>query len=196
MKRCCWDINKRGAVGETPLHLCLLDGSTLHKDLAKRLVRLFPELVNDIYLMDEYYGENALHMAIVNEDPNMVKYLLQFNVDMYQRCCGNFFLPEDQKSGRQESLIKEYPVLPLKTNYVGRFYFGEYPLSFAATLDQFDCVRLLLTKGVDPNKQDSNGNTVLHMLVIHNKLVRKLLFSHTIIHIFILYHRKCLNFYY
>lgn len=111
-------------------------------------------------------------MAIVNEDPNMVKFLLQFNADIYQRCCGKFFCPDDQKSGRQETLMNEYPILPLKTNYLGRFYFGEYPLSFAATMEQFDCVRLLLTQGVDPNKQDSNGNTTLHMLVIHNKLVK------------------------
>ena len=172
MKKTCWDINKRGAVGETPLHICLLAGSTLHKELAKRLVKLFPALVNDIYLTDEYYGENALHMAIVNEDPNMVKFLLSYNADIYQRCCGKFFCPDDQKSGRQESLMQEYPILPLKTNYCGRFYFGEYPLSFAAAMEQFDCVRLLLTQGVDPNKQDSNGNTALHMLVIQNKLVK------------------------
>ena len=55
-RNCCWKIDKRGACGETPLHLCLLVGSTLHKDLAKRLIKLFPELVNDIYLSDEYYG--------------------------------------------------------------------------------------------------------------------------------------------
>jgi transient receptor potential cation channel subfamily V protein 5 len=113
-------------------------------------------------------------MAIVNEDPNMVKFLLSYNADMYQRCCGKFFCPDDQKNGRQELLIQEYPELPLRTNYSGISYYGEYPLSFAAVMDQFDCVRLLFAKGVDPNRQDSNGNTVLHMLVIHNKLVRKL----------------------
>ena len=55
-KRVCWDIDKRGAVGETPLHLCLLVGSHVHRELAKLLIKLFPELVNDIYLSDEYYG--------------------------------------------------------------------------------------------------------------------------------------------
>jgi hypothetical protein len=53
----CWHVIKRGAVGETPLHLYLLVGSTLHKELAKRLIKLFPALVNDIYLSDEYYGK-------------------------------------------------------------------------------------------------------------------------------------------
>ena len=110
-------------------------------------------------------------MAIVNEDPNMVKFLLFHNVDMHQRCCGKFFCPDDQKTSRQESLTEEYPIVPTQTNYMGRFYFGEYPLSFAAVIEQMDCVKLLLAKGADPNRQDSNGNTVLHMLVIHNKLV-------------------------
>jgi ankyrin repeat protein len=29
----------------------------------------------------------------------------------------------------------------------------------------------LIAMGADPNKQDFNGNTVLHMLVIYNNLV-------------------------
>ena len=48
---------------------------------------------------------------------------------------------------------------------------GEYPLGFAACLGQEECVRLLVAKGADPNLQDTNGNTVLHMLVIHDKKV-------------------------
>lgn len=50
-------------------------------------------------------------------------------------------------------------------------YWGEYPLSFAACLGQEECYRLVLAKGADPNAQDSNGNTVLHMLVIYDKQV-------------------------
>ena len=123
-----------------------------------------------------YVGENSLHMAIVNENPNMVKFLLLYNVDMHQRCSGKFFCPNDQKNKRQESLWNEYPTLPVETNYSGFSYYGEYPLSFAAVMGQVDCMRLLFAKGVDPNLQDSNGNTVLHMLVIHNKLVLKINF--------------------
>ena len=55
-------------------------------------------------------------------------------------------------------------------------YWGEYPLSFAACLGQEECARLLIAKGADPNLQDTNGNTVMHMLVIHDKKVTKIMF--------------------
>lgn len=53
-----WDIKERGAVGETILHLCLLNATSVHADLAKRLLRFYPKLINDIYMCDEYYGKN------------------------------------------------------------------------------------------------------------------------------------------
>ena len=45
-------------------------------------------------------GESVLHIAIVNEEPATVKFLLDAGVDFTQRCCGKFFCPEDQKSSR------------------------------------------------------------------------------------------------
>jgi len=53
----CWDLKERGTVGETALHLCLLNATSIHADLAKRLLHFYPKLVNDIYMIDEYYGE-------------------------------------------------------------------------------------------------------------------------------------------
>lgn len=52
----CWDLKKRGAVGESIFHLCLLNATSLHADLAKRLLKFYPKLINDIYMSDEYYG--------------------------------------------------------------------------------------------------------------------------------------------
>ena len=52
----CWDIEQRGAVGENALHVCLLNASSIHADLAKRLLKHYPKLMNDIYISDEYYG--------------------------------------------------------------------------------------------------------------------------------------------
>ena len=43
------------------------------------------QLINDIYISEEYYGENVLHMATVNEDPAMVKYLLDAGVNFQVR---------------------------------------------------------------------------------------------------------------
>ena len=48
-------------------------------------------------------------------------------------------------------------------------YYGEYPLSFAACLGELDMVKYLQHRNACPNKQDSNGNTVLHLMVIHHK---------------------------
>lgn len=180
-KELCFRMDKCGAVGESLLHICMLNGTVVCHELAKRLVKHFPKMVNDIYLNEDYYGETALHMAIVSEDPTMVRFLLLNGADVHQRCCGKFFCPEDQKSNQVNSLLHEIPIFPIQTNYVGYVYFGEYALSFAAILNQEECIRLLIAKGADPNKQDFNGNTVLHMLVIYNNLVVKILFYNKIL---------------
>jgi len=101
----------------------------------------------------------------------MAKMLLQHGADVHQRACGKFFCPEDQKAERIDNLLSEYASLPSETDYSGYFYYGEYPLSWAAVLNQVECVRLLVAYGANVNKQDSNGNTALHMLVIWNNLV-------------------------
>ncbi|XP_034187627.1 transient receptor potential cation channel subfamily V member nanchung [Osmia lignaria lignaria] len=166
----CWSLGERGAVGETIFHLCMLHATTIHIDLAKRLLRFYPKLINDVYISDEYYGENALHIAIVNEDPALVKFLLDSGADVHERCIGNFMSPEDQKASRSDSLDHEWVCVAPETDYSGYVYWGEYPLSFAACLGQEECYRLILARGADPDKQDTNGNTVLHMLVIYEKL--------------------------
>ena len=166
-----------GAVGETLLHICMLTGNI---ELAKRLLMYHPKMVNDIYLSETYFGENALHMAIVAEDVLMVKFLLLKGADFHQRACGHFFVPDDQKQNQVNVLNDEIPIFSVDTNYVGNAYFGEYPLSFAAILNQKECVRLLIAMGADPNKQDFNGNTVLHMLVIYDNLVNFLIKRYSI----------------
>ena len=46
-------IENRGCVGETVFHVCFLQGSAIHLHLAKRMLKHFPLLLNDIYLSDE-----------------------------------------------------------------------------------------------------------------------------------------------
>ena len=52
----CWDLNKRGAVGETPLHLCLLQDTPVLNEISKVLIKLYPKQVLDYYEGEEYYG--------------------------------------------------------------------------------------------------------------------------------------------
>uniref|UniRef100_A0AC35FG89 Uncharacterized protein n=1 Tax=Panagrolaimus sp. PS1159 TaxID=55785 RepID=A0AC35FG89_9BILA len=165
-----WKLEERGRMGENIVGACLMQGSALHNKLAIKILTAYPKLINDIFISEEYYGLSHLHQAIVNEDPYMTNYLLQHGADINQRCYGAFFCANDQKNGRTDSLEHEYVDLPERTNYVGRTYFGEYPLAFAACTNQKDCYRLLRAKRADPNLKDTNGNTVLHMTVIHENL--------------------------
>ncbi|XP_029197180.2 transient receptor potential cation channel subfamily V member 6-like isoform X2 [Acropora millepora] len=134
------------------------------------MINKYPCLVNDIYIGDEYYGESALHMAIVNENQEMVHFLCKKGADIHERAYGAFFCPEDQKLSRKDVSTQEGIVLDDNTNYESHTYWGEYPLSFAACLGFEDMVRYLLARGACPNKMDSNGNTVLHMMVIQDKM--------------------------
>jgi len=45
-------------------------------------------------------GESGLHLAVVNNDFEMVKRLVECGADVNQRASGRFFLPDDQKQQR------------------------------------------------------------------------------------------------
>ena len=101
----------------TPIHMHLAkvehnkDSFIKMLHLAKRMLKHFPLLLNDIYLSEEYYGENVLHMAAVAEvinwswattglksvaivkhrqDPSIVKWLLDIGADFHRRCYGTY----------------------------------------------------------------------------------------------------------
>jgi len=55
--------------------------------------------------------------------------------------------------------------------FQGHAYYGEYPLAFAAAFGHMEIYDYLIDHGADPNMQDSYGNTVLHVLVIRDRMV-------------------------
>lgn len=97
---------------------------------------------------DEYYrGHSALHIAIEKRSLQCVKLLVENGADVHARACGNFF----------------------QKNQGTCFYFGELPLSLAACTKQWDVVTYLLENKHQPaslQAADSQGNTVLHALVM------------------------------
>ncbi|WKY14265.1 hypothetical protein Q1695_000088 [Nippostrongylus brasiliensis] len=165
-----WKLEERGAMGETIIGICLLQGTDVHNKLAMKIIEAFPKLINDINISEDFYGLSPLHQAVINQDCHMAYILLKKGADVNIRCFGAFFCAEDQKASRTDSLEHEYVELSLKTNYTGHMYFGEYPLSFAACMNHPDVYRLLIAYKANPNAQDTNGNTVLHMCVIHENM--------------------------
>ncbi|XP_072026182.1 transient receptor potential cation channel subfamily V member 6-like [Amphiura filiformis] len=177
-----WDIDQRGAVGETILHLCYLNNTDAHRHIAKHLLKLYPSLVYDIYEGADYYGESVLHIAIINNDTESVKMLVgQYGAELDRRATGRFFRPHDLKERKAITLSK--------SNYAGDAYYGEYPLAFAASTGNTEIYDYLIDESLggtrpgqgkaDPNAMDSFGNTVIHMTIIHNQ---KLMFNHAIKH--------------
>ncbi|XP_063430515.1 transient receptor potential cation channel subfamily V member 5-like isoform X2 [Mytilus trossulus] len=155
----CWDMDNRGGVGETPFHLLYLVSTPIHLEVAKILMKHFPKMALDRYEGEEYYGESALHIAIIFGSVEAVKVLIENGANINERASGRFFLPEDQKKGRTKD-----------TDYEGYAYYGEYPLSFATCIGNQEIYDYLINNGADPNLQDSFGNTCLHMAVIHDQV--------------------------
>lgn len=75
---------------------------------------------------------------------------------------------------RLDIITKHFLRIQLSHNHLLVFrhvYWGEYPHCFAACLGQEECYRVILSKGASANGQDTNGNTVIHIMIIHNKMV-------------------------
>ncbi|GAB1600059.1 transient receptor potential cation channel subfamily V member 5-like [Argonauta hians] len=155
----CWSLKNRGPLGETALHICFLLNTPVHIQIAHTMIELYPKLVLDVYEGTEYFGESSLHIAVVNGDLRSVRYLISKNVNVNQRATGNFFLPADQVGRRKK-----------ETDFKGLAHYGEYPIAFAACHERYEIYDYLTNYGANPNFQDSFGNTVLHMVVITNKV--------------------------
>uniref|UniRef100_A0A182VM45 Ion transport domain-containing protein n=1 Tax=Anopheles merus TaxID=30066 RepID=A0A182VM45_ANOME len=158
--KACWQMQYRGLLGESLLHVLIICDTKVHTKLARILLRVFPEQSIDVMEGEEYLGASALHLAIAYSNNELVGDLIDAGADVSQRATGRFFLPRDQQGLR-----------PAKTtDYEGLAYLGEYPLAWAACCANESVYNLLLECGADPNAQDSFGNMILHMVVVCDKL--------------------------
>jgi ankyrin repeat protein len=125
-------------------------------------------------LQCDVIGETPMHIAIVYNDLATIKFLVEqrgYSVDQ-RSVVGKF-----QSGFKNKITAKSIK----NSKYEGLAYYGEYPLALAACFRTKEIYDYLLSKGADPNLPDTNGNTVLHVLVINNELVivvRPRVFSH------------------
>lgn len=158
----CWQMQYRGSLGETLLHVLIICDTRMHTRVARILLKCFPRLAIDVVEGEEYLGASALHLAIAYNNNELVQDLVEAGAIISQRAIGSFFLPRDQQR-----------MNPAKnTDYEGLAYLGEYPLAWAACCANESVYNLLLDSGADPDEQDSFGNMILHMVVVCDKLVR------------------------
>ncbi|XP_076664400.1 transient receptor potential cation channel subfamily V iav [Andrena cerasifolii] len=156
----CWQMQYRGSLGETLLHVLIICDTRVHTRVARILLKCFPRLAIDVVEGEEYLGASALHLAIAYNNNELVQDLVEAGAIISQRATGSFFLPRDQQRTN-----------PTKnTDYEGLAYLGEYPLAWAACCANESVYNLLLDSGADPDEQDSFGNMILHMVVVGDKL--------------------------
>jgi len=234
-----------GPAGELPLHNCmLLRQSTLAKQLIDEMftpsIDNFDTSLRDVnipYVSDLdawkqmdflhplnpyddgglFTGETVLHIAVVQEDEDMVQWLIEKKgASVAAKAVGSFFKPRELVRGKKESVVT---VLGRKVaversqghqrilhNKESQCDFGEYPFSFAASLGAVKIMALMksvVMKMADnsteylklvkqyPHKMrvpaanmspadhlayllinapDTEGNTALHMAVLHNQV--------------------------
>ncbi|EGV93981.1 Transient receptor potential cation channel subfamily V member 6 [Cricetulus griseus] len=135
------EVHQRGAMGETALHIAALYDNL---EAAMVLMEAAPELVFEPMTSELYEGQTPLHIAVMNQNVNLVCALLARGASVSARATGSAF------HYSPHNLI----------------YYGEHPLSFAACVGSEEIVRLLIEHGADIRAQDSLGNTVLHILIL------------------------------
>nr|XP_050863720.1 uncharacterized protein LOC127070009 [Vespula vulgaris] len=156
----CWQMQYRGSLGESLLHVLIICDTRMHTRIARILLKCFPRLAIDVVEGEEYLGASALHLAIAYNNNELVQDLIDAGAIISQRAIGSFFLPKDQQRSNPAR----------NTDYEGLAYLGEYPLAWAACCANESVYNLLLDIGADPDEQDSFGNMILHMVVVCDKL--------------------------
>ncbi|KAL1503613.1 hypothetical protein AB1Y20_012090 [Prymnesium parvum] len=164
-------VHGRGTVGETALHLLCLLATAQHLRVIRALVPWLAkqstkdvddEIVNSLdatYIGQPYNGEVALHFAVIAQNFDLVKLLVEHGASINAHASGDFLYSDP------------------------KLYFGGTILGFAACLGNIPIVEYLIENGADVDAQDqgnasgrrlhhiamAKGNSVLHCCVLHQQ---------------------------
>uniref|UniRef100_A0A3P8WZQ6 Transient receptor potential cation channel, subfamily V, member 6 n=1 Tax=Cynoglossus semilaevis TaxID=244447 RepID=A0A3P8WZQ6_CYNSE len=133
------NIFERGALGETALHVAVMNDSL---EAAVALMDGAPELINEPMTSELFQGVTPLHIAVVNQNTNLVHHLICRGGDVVNpRVTGLYF----------------------RKRMGGLLYYGEHVLSFAACAGNEDIISMVVEAGAIP---------LLHILVLQpNKVI-------------------------
>lgn len=84
----CWQMQYRGSLGETLLHVLIMCDTKIHTRLARTLLKCFPKLSLDVVEGEEYLGASALHLAIAYNNNELVQDLVEAGTNVNQRATG------------------------------------------------------------------------------------------------------------
>nr|BAA99538.1 calcium transporting protein homolog [Mus musculus] len=135
------EVHQRGAMGETALHIAALYDNL---EAAMVLMEAAPELVFEPMTSELYEGQTALHMAVINQNVNLVRALLARRASVSARATGSVFTTGPYKP----------------------HYYGEHPLSFAACVGSEGDGRLLIEHGADIRAQGLSGKYEYYNILI------------------------------
>jgi len=84
----CWQMQYRGSLGETLLHVLIICDTKVNTRLARTLLKCSPKLAWDIVEGEEYLGASALHLAIAYSNNELVQDLVDAGANIHQRAIG------------------------------------------------------------------------------------------------------------
>ncbi|KAM8924835.1 transient receptor potential cation channel subfamily V member 6-like [Pelodytes ibericus] len=151
------------------------------KNRIRKLKKLLACTSTDV-LQRGAVGETALHLAVLYDNLEAVKVLLDEAPDLVNQpmtseiyegqTALHIAVMRQNVAIAQELINKGADVSTsravgtfFKFKPTNSFYYGEHVLSFAACVGNAELVRLLLQHGADPEAKDLHGNTILHILV-------------------------------
>uniref|UniRef100_A0AAR2KIT4 Ion transport domain-containing protein n=1 Tax=Pygocentrus nattereri TaxID=42514 RepID=A0AAR2KIT4_PYGNA len=122
-----------------------------NQEASVALMKGAPELINEPMTSELYEGVTALHIAVINQNVNLVRELIDRGADVTSpRATGMYF----------------------RKRRGGLVYYGEHIMAFACCQGNEEIINMLVKAGANIRAQDSQGNTIMHILIMQpNKII-------------------------
>lgn len=180
-KEICWKLDQRGGVGETPLHVCLLMATSIHADLYKRILKIYPKLICDIYTSDEFYGS---YFRILGRK-------LCIKLAKFSTSQALIALQEKQtKTGKSRMNVITQFALPKILQYVINIF------SLSYNSEKGDTIRYVSKPSDWIEICNVSGENMLHMAIVNeDPAMLKFILDHGVDHGADYHQRACGNFF-